>query len=607
MSRNENRSPGEEMAEQFFAAIREAESAPAPDARELYVIRGITSGGKFGRPVENVLSEVGHHMAETGRVFIHGNSVVMEVARRDGSGLRLVTLAGEFSVEHGANYSMSNLFVCADGNGAQFPVPTWFAGLMMGWEPLADLLPRIRHYGTRAVFDSDFVLRGPGWHPEAGVLVHGPALVPIVGVPLDADLPPLERLPPRLRELLREFCFDEGADVANTVGLFLSGLLANLLAESGKALALIDANKPGLGKTLLARVIGVVLDGEEPSIIHHSSDDEELAKRICATLRGGCRSVLLFDNARTKAGGRVASAALEANSVAPVVSLRILSRSENFTRPNTFLWVLTMNGTRVSPDLVSRSLPIRLHLEGRPEERSLSGDPVTYAREHRLEILGELAGMVVRWNQQGRPSGCRGHRLVRWAEVIGGILRTVGFPEFLANYETASVAFDTDRDDLAALLEAVLRSDGSTTAGPSEGDGGTPSGRTRGRTSSDLVSFFLEAKVMAEELESTNSAQGRALKAAHFLSSKSGQEVPVEVNDRRGRARVNSESGRGRRTFYFVEVTWEPAGEDDAGADRLYVDAALAIEPPTDAAPGTEDSDLAAVRSSRSDANDLEW
>jgi hypothetical protein len=121
-----------------------------------------------------------------------------------------------------------------------------------------------------------------------------------------------------------------------------------------------------------------------------------------------------------------------------------------------------MNDTRVSPDQVSRGLPIRFFLEGKPERRTFEGlDPITYAREHRLDILGEIAGMVVRWNQLGRPSGLHSHRLHHWANVIGGILTTAGLPEFLENADEAAATFDTQLDDLAALAEAVISADGT--------------------------------------------------------------------------------------------------------------------------------------------------
>jgi hypothetical protein len=144
--------------------------------------------------------------------------------------------------------------------------------------------------------------------------------------------------------------------------------------------------------------------------------------------------------------------------MAPEISLRILGRSANYTRPNDVQWIITMNDTRTSPDLVSRSLPIQLSYEGKPEDRVFNGpDPITYARAHRPEILGELAGMVLHWVQRGRPSGRRPHRLHQWAAIIGGILASAGLPEFLADAAETAVTFDSMQDELAALAEAAIR------------------------------------------------------------------------------------------------------------------------------------------------------
>src|SRR5438477_11689421 len=42
-----------------------------------------------------------------------------------------------------------------------------------------------------------------------------------------------------------------------------------------------------------------------------------------------------------------------------------LRTSQNYTRPNDILWFVTMNDTKTSPDLVSRSVPIQFYFEGK--------------------------------------------------------------------------------------------------------------------------------------------------------------------------------------------------------------------------------------------------
>ena len=66
--------------------------------------------------------------------------------------------------------------------------------------------------------------------------------------------------------------------------------------------------------------------------------------------------------------------------MAPNITLRILGKSANYTQPNDVLWFLTMNQTKISPDLASRGMPIRLYYEGDPATRVFEGpNPLEYA------------------------------------------------------------------------------------------------------------------------------------------------------------------------------------------------------------------------------------
>jgi hypothetical protein len=451
---------GGELADQLFAAIREANRVPLEGARDLPVLTGLVPDRRFKSPQENVLAEAAQILVKSGGVFAFGNAYVLADLRMDGLGLGLVPLRTESRVEVGAASFLSNLMACQEGD-SPFPVPPWFADLLLRYSPLNGRLPRIRHYATRPVFDDEFVLRSQGWHPDVGILVHGPMVDPRKHSPRRTSGPAIDRLPPHLRALLCEFCFKCDADLVNLVGLLLTGILMNHFTVNGKAIGLIDGNQPTLGKTLLALSVGQILDGFVPQLTHFTEDNDEMLKRFGASLRERFRSVLLIDNAKLRGGSEIQSASLEALCSAPEVSGRILGRSENFTRPNDVLWLITMNATKASGDLVARGVPVQLAFEGSPEERTFTGDPLRYAREHRIQLLGELLGMVDRWNQQGRPRGRhRNHRFAPWAQTIGDILDAVGLVEFLDNAQAAAASFNTELDKLSALAEVVISSGG---------------------------------------------------------------------------------------------------------------------------------------------------
>ena len=163
---------------------------------------------------------------------------------------------------------------------------------------------------------------------------------------------------------------------------------------------------------------------------------------------------VLFENVRS----RLASALVEANALSPVISFRILGQSALIERPNTYLWAVTSNGTEASPDLISRGVPIRLFFEGDPKRRDYSADVIELALQHRLEILGELAGMVQRWVQGAYRLAGRKHRCRRWAAAIGGILDVAGLGDhFLANSDEAAGEMDESLRELAALAAHVAQ------------------------------------------------------------------------------------------------------------------------------------------------------
>src|SRR5262249_2562887 len=195
--------------------------------------------------------------------------------------------------------------------------------------------------------------------------------------------------------------------------------------EQPKPPALLDGNQPGLGKTLFVSALGLVLDGAEPRRLA-LVQDTDLEKKLSAVLRAPVSSILFFDNVRT----RIDSPLIEANCLSPLLSLRILGGSVLIESPNSYLWMITSNLTSGTVDIISRALPILRRSEGNTRPRAFEGDPAAYATRHRLEILGELAGLVERWKQAGKPLGTARHRCVRWSQILGGILGVAGLDSF---------------------------------------------------------------------------------------------------------------------------------------------------------------------------------
>lgn len=609
-------SRGALLASRLRRGQQRSERAAQAGARSLPTLRGVTPTCQFLRPQENVLAEAQNILVESGRLYRYGNAVVMEVG--EASERRLVTIATDNRVEPCAASLLANVFICEmppttdGGSPVQYPPPKGFVELLLNSEPTGRRLPAIRTYATRPVFDSCFAFCGNGWHAEQGILVHSASIEPVIHTPGAPQTPVLERLPPHLRRMLNDFCFRSDADVVNTVGAMLTGMMTSHFLNTGKGLVLLDGNQPGLGKTLLARVMGVVLDGADPDLIHYTPDDEELAKRLCATLRSRAQTLLLIDNAKVKANTAISSPVLEANSMAPQVSLRILGQSANLTRPNDLLWVLTMNDTKTSPDLVSRGLPIRLYFEGRPEERVFQDhDPIAYATEHRSAILGELAGMVVRWNQAGRPRFAHHHRCTHWASVIGGILQANGLPEFLSNLSEAAGEFSTALDELAAMAEAAIAVTGTAISFNLE-IGNKPMSNTTdniepGMSAGQWEPIFRKAGVLTSDLDAAKSQRVKDTKLGNFLGQHAGREVRVVVGSRSGTARLCMKPGRSRHKLYYFQVQWdEPAAPDDAETAKVTVNLDDGVGVAPDAVQVTQEVVLAAAPSQEAEGGNQE-
>src|SRR4029079_7871653 len=118
-------------------------------------------------------------------------------------------------------------------------------------------------------------------------------------------------------------------------------------------------------------------------------------------------TTILVDNAKAQSRGKTAridSPCLERSITDAVLSFRLLGHSKEIRAENSHLFCLTANGPDVSRDLITRSVVVNLEYEGDPARRTFTiPDPEGYAQEYRLDLLGELIGMVETWRAAGSP------------------------------------------------------------------------------------------------------------------------------------------------------------------------------------------------------------
>jgi hypothetical protein len=557
------KSQGKALADKLQAAIQQIGLSPALINHSRPIINGVTSDGKLvgGLTLDQFFAQAGQILLDSRRVFRLGNSICLETGRPEERGL--INLATDHHADTGATSLMANLFGAGIGNkgesASESLMPAKLVTALLVTEALWAELPEIRYYSRRPAFDHDFKLCGPGWHADSGILVHGPAVEPTLHEPPDdANAKALDRLPPRLGGLLREFSWRSEADMVNAVALLLTGVLINHFIDDPHPVTIVDANQPGVGKTLLIQAIGRVLDGAEPTRISLGREDE-LEKRLCAEVRGRNKSIFLLDNVRT----HIESAVLEQNVLSPELSFRVLGQSTVIRCANSFLWVITSNGASGTPDMVRRGMPIRLQHDGDPKARQFQGKPLEFAGQHRLAILGELAGMVVRWLQGGKVAGMQRHRCAHWAATIGGILDACGLGHwFLANSEEAEAEMDQGLQDLAALAEHVA----------ADGDGfcsreGRPA-ECDGKAAKEWIPAFSATQVLREQMLSA-ADRSKSTAIGKFLAARVDRSVRIDTAAGPRVAILRCREARGNRKCYHFEIAAVTDGGDAMGQPDL--------------------------------------
>ena len=316
-------------------------------------------------------------------------------------------------------------------------------------------LPQLRLYCRSPLFDDRWGFVGsPGYHPGPGIYYDGPRVSPTdEGTPL-------------LHRALADFHWKAEADLVNFVGVLLTALTMPHWGRGHPFLA-VNGNKPGVGKTTLARVLGVLVEGAEPNTVSYVPDDTEFEKQIATRVEAGDR-IIVVDNAKTSRA--IQSAVLERCITDSRLNFRRLGSNSSISRPqNDIMFCLTMNLTHLGPDLRRRALPVNLMLDEdvRRTHYALS-DVVAFVEQQRMGIVAELAGMVKVWIEMGKP-GCEKPAMHStsqdWAATIDAILRLSGFDGFLTNFEESAHAFDPRYELMLDIITEHHGADAAPAAG----------------------------------------------------------------------------------------------------------------------------------------------
>jgi hypothetical protein len=254
-----------------------------------------------------------------------------------------------------------------------------------------------------------------------------------------------------LFSLTKEFPFIDDADKSVWLAAILTRV-ARLAFQGPSPLFVITATTPGSGKTMLAKLGGIIADGRSPGMATLSRNDEENRKMITSALQEGA-GVLVFDNVT----GEIESPTMDRFLTSEVWTDRILGKTQMVTLPNLTVSILTANNAVIANDTARRSLAIRLApLEERPENRDFTiPDLEGYVRANRRTLLIAVL-RILQWHiANGRPQQEAGRfgSFESWSAVVRQPLLWIGLPDPLDTAESMQEA-DEGREACRLFLQA---------------------------------------------------------------------------------------------------------------------------------------------------------
>lgn len=308
-------------------------------------------------------------------------------------------------------------------------------------------IPTLRSDGT--------VVSKPGFDQQSGMF-YSPAdglIVPDIPDRPTAD--DLDGAVAAIDDIICDFPFVDEASRANFFGLLLTPIIRPIL-DSCVPLAVIDAPAAGTGKSLLADIASLIATGRPASMMPLPRADEEMEKRIGASLQAG-RPLIVFDNVE----GDLRAAPLALALTAREYETRILGQSENMLVPNQSTWIATGNNIRPAGDMPRRCYQIRIDAQSdRPYQgRKFRHDDLRdYVLEQRGALLSALLTICRAWFSGGKkrhvvdPLGS----FEQWNQTVGSILHTCGVEGFLSNLDLFQRDSDEDSNESEAFLSILF-------------------------------------------------------------------------------------------------------------------------------------------------------
>lgn len=374
-----------------------------------------------------LLTKITEKIIEDERIYMEGNSVY------------LLEEDDKIEITESNFPSLLNEIVEVKFDGRYNLLPVSLAKGVLNSPRLLKNVPEIVLHTRTITYDDNWLMVSPGYNSKSKIFYTGEPVIPATRLS-------------KIDELFQDFCFKNDASRVNAIGALLTCFFRHKFIGE-KPLTSCIGNQPGLGKSLLADVIAIIMTDENSMTISYTSNEEELEKRIASSITRS--DILNFDNVKVRK--EVSSGCLERLITSVRPAFRKLGTNELIEKLNSFVVFISLNDASFSDDLLTRMCPIEFFYDGNPRARTFTKpDLKKWAYQNREEIISELLLMVETWKKKGKPLADINSRFTNWSKYIGGILEANGYKGFMSNFESAQNEYSPEAKEIGHLFSDCL-------------------------------------------------------------------------------------------------------------------------------------------------------
>jgi putative DNA primase/helicase len=248
-------------------------------------------------------------------------------------------------------------------------------------------MPTLRPDGT--------ILQEPGYDPKTRlILIDPPPLPDIPQRPTRKDALAAQAA---LDELLVEFPFADEPSRSVARSALMTPVVRGAMSVAPMHVA--RAHAAGSGKSYLMDVSAAIATGQPCQVIAAGRDEAETEKRLATCVLSG-NPLVSIDNINGELAGDFLCQVIER----PIVSPRVLGRSEQPRLVNRITMFATGNNIRLVGDLTRRSIVCSLDAKvEQPELRAFKGDPIGQVLADRGKYVAAILIIVRAYIAAGQP------------------------------------------------------------------------------------------------------------------------------------------------------------------------------------------------------------